>query len=301
MAIAPQRPRRVPLDGARSVRRGRGDLAGWPRHAHLGGCGSPLARRSAQDQSKEDSMNRTILGVAALAACAAGCLGSSYSQTLNIDFSPMYSGYDGMHTYQVPATISNAAVTGIANVSWSASDPSVVNLAPASDGIGVLITTKKAGQVTITATTGNAVGKSLLTVAAYTPQQWAAGQARYMSGAAGAPSCLSCHDPAAAAAMASDSGRTVEHTPQQTGGFNDVQLRRVFMNGELPDSDANPLHISPTRFAGFHTWQASDVEADGLVVFLRSLTPKSQGDLDFGGHGGGGGHHDGGMGGPPHD
>jgi hypothetical protein len=30
---------------------------------------------------------------------------------------------------------------------------------------------------------------------------------------------------------------------------------------------------------------------------LRSLTPKSQGELDFGGHGGGGGgHRDGGMG-----
>ena len=161
-----------------------------------------------------------------------------------------------------------------------------------------MITTKKAGQVTITATTADAVGKSLLTVAAYTPQQWAAGQARYTSGGA---SCLSCHDPAAAAEMATDSGRTVEHTPEQTGGFNDVQLRRVFMNGELPDSDANPLHISAMRFAGFHKWQATDAEADGLVAFLRSLTPKSQGDSDFGGHGGGGGHHDGGGMGPPHD
>jgi len=256
-------------------------------------------------------MDPRILGVAALAVCSAGCVGSSYSQTLNVDFSPMYSGWDGVHTYQVPATIANAAVTGISNVSWSASDPSVVDLAPASDGVGVMITTKKPGQVTITATTANAIGKSLLTVAAYTPAQWAAGQARYTSGAmvpshpgadggAGGAgkdaSCLSCHDPAAAASMATDSGRTVEHTPQQTGGFNDGQLERIFMNGELPDSDANPLHISPMRFMGFHQWQATDGEADGLVVFLRSLTPKSQGELDFGGHGGGGGHHDGGAG-----
>ena len=124
--------------------------------------------------------------------------------------------------------------------------------------------------------TADAVGKSLLTVAAYTPQQWAAGQARYTSGGA---SCLSCHDPAAAAEMATDSGRAVEHAPEQTGGFNDVQLRRVFMNGELPDSDANPLHISAMRFAAFLKWQATDAEADGLVAFLRSLTPKSQGDL----------------------
>ena len=128
-------------------------------------------------------MDHRILGVAALAVCSAGCVGSSYSQTLNVDFSPMYSGWDGVHTYQVPATIANAAVTGISNVSWSASDPSVVDLAPASDGVGVMITTKKPGQVTITATTANAIGKSLLTVAAYTPAQWAAGQARYTSGA----------------------------------------------------------------------------------------------------------------------
>jgi hypothetical protein len=258
-------------------------------------------------------MDRRILGVTALAVCAAGCLNTSgYSQTLNVDFSPMYSGYDGVHTYQVPATIANAAVTGVANVSWSVSDPSVVDLAPAADGVGVMITTKKAGQVTVTAKTANAIGKSLLTVAAYTPQQWAAGQARYMSGAIAGPhpgadggaggggrdvSCLSCHDPAAAASMATDSGRTVEHTPQQTGGFNDQQLKAIFMNGALPDSDANPLHISPMRFMGFHQWSATDEEADGLVVFLRSLTPKSQGELDFGGHGGGGGgHRDGGMG-----
>ena len=258
-------------------------------------------------------MDHRIVGVAVLAACAGGCLGQSYSQTLNVDFSPMYSGWDGMHTYQIPATIANAAVTGISNVSWSASDTSMVDLAPANDGVGVMITTKKPGKVTITATAGPAIGKSLLTIAAYTPAQWSAGQARYNSGTtvtghggggsdggagggARDATCLSCHDPAAAASMATDSGRTVEHTPQQTGGFNDEQLKRIFMNGELPDSDANPLHISPTRFMGFHQWSATDAEADGLVVFLRSLTPKSQGDLDFGGHGGGGGRHDGGMG-----
>ena len=83
-------------------------------------------------------MDQRILAVAALAVCSAGCLGSSYSQTLNVDFSPMYSGWDGVHAYQVPATIANAAVTGISNVSWSASDSSVVDLAPAADGIGVI-------------------------------------------------------------------------------------------------------------------------------------------------------------------
>ena len=259
-------------------------------------------------------MDKVILAVAAaaLVASGAGCSsGNDYAQTLNVDFSPMYSGWDGVHQYQIPATIANAAVTGVSNVSWSASDSSLVDLAPGSDGVSVMITTKKPGTVTITARTADAIGKSLLTIAAYTPDQWAAGQARYTSGATVPPhpgadggagggsrdvSCLSCHDPAAASSMATDSGRTVEHTPQQTGGFTDDQLRKIFLSGVLPDSDANPLHINPSRFMGFHQWQASDDEAAGLVVFLRSLTPKSQGELDFGGHGGGGGgHHDGGT------
>lgn len=254
------------------------------------------------------------LFLAVLCACAAGCGSStSYSQTLNIEFSPMYSGYDGVHTYQLPATIANAAVTGIANVSWSVSDRSMVDVAPAADGVGIMLTTKKPGTVTITATSGDAIGKAKLTIASYTPEQWAAGQARYNSGAMISPhpghgadggvmdgsryvSCLSCHDPAAASSMATDSGRTVEHTPQQTGGFADEQLAQIFLSGALPDSDANPLHISPMRFMSFHQWQASDAEASGLVAFLRSLTPKSQGQLDFGGRGSGGGHGDGGAG-----
>lgn len=257
---------------------------------------------------------RLLAGVAALLTSLAGCSpAKSYSQTLNIDFSPMYSGYDGVHTYQVPATIANAGVNGVSNVSWSASDTSVVDLAPQPDGVSVMITTKRAGTVTITATTDDAIGKSKLTIAAYTPEQWAAGQARYNSGATvmmgpgghgdggvmdGSKyvSCVSCHDPSAASSMATDSGRTVEHTPQQTGGFTDDQMKQIFLDGVLPPSDANPLHISPNRFMSFHTWQASDDEANGLVAFLRSLTPKSQGPLDFGGHGGGGHHGDGGSG-----
>jgi hypothetical protein len=31
----------------------------------------------------------------------------------------------------------------------------------------------------------------------------------------------------------------------------------------------------------FHTWEATEEEREGLVTYLRSLTPKTQGPLDF--------------------
>jgi hypothetical protein len=253
----------------------------------------------------------------ALCSCLAGCSSNGhYSQTLSIVFNPMFSGYDGAHTYQIPATIENASVNGIANVKWSASDKSYVDLAPADDGVGVMVTTKKAGTVTLIATTDDAQGKVKLTIAAYTPDQWAAGMTRYTSGtvvmgrpgrdgppAGGYVACTSCHGDGA-------KSLAIQHTPEQTGGFTDEQLRGIFLNGQLPDSDQNPLDINPMKFASFHKWQtASDDETNGLIAYLRSLTPEAQGAIDFGGrgghrpdggypHGDGGFHHgDGGSGG----
>jgi hypothetical protein len=85
--------------------------------------------------------SRKTLG--ALVAAAAGFLGCSstpsYSSTLNIAFSPMYSGYDGVHMYQIPATINNTD----GPVTWTASDKSMVDLTPDPNGIDVMITTKR--------------------------------------------------------------------------------------------------------------------------------------------------------------
>ncbi|HEX4493803.1 MAG TPA: hypothetical protein VH914_21560 [Acidimicrobiia bacterium] len=270
-------------------------------------------------------LRRATVGLLSLVAACTVSAGGDETSTLNVEFNPMFSGFDGVHTYQVPSTIGNADVTGITNVSWSASDPSMVDLQPQSDGISVMITTKKAGTVDITASTADGgVGKTTLTITAFTPDDWTTGQTRYNSGAvimgggghghgSGDGSdgsadmdkyvqCTSCHDPAVAAGMvgSASEGRTIEHTPEQTGGFTDDQMRGIFLDGELPKSDANPINMSPQRFMSFHTWQASDDEATGLLAFLRSLTPTSQGEFDYGGHGGGGsggGGHGGGGGG----
>jgi hypothetical protein len=248
----------------------------------------------------------------------AGCSSSKdYSQTLSIQFNPMYSGFDGVHTFQIPATVVNEGANGVTSVTWEASDKSLVDLTPDPNGVDVMITTKKAGMVTIIAHTDVAIGKVPLVITQYSPDQWAAGQTRYTSGSkvslgmgvhmmGGYVACNSCHgtDPGSAA---------IQHTPEQTGGFTDDQIKGIFMSGKLPPSDANPLMINPTQFSSFHQWQfADDTEINGTIAYLRSLTPMAQGAIDFGGHGrpdggmggyGDGGHHgDGGFGGGfPHD
>ena len=248
--------------------------------------------------------SRKTLG--ALVAGALGFLGCnstpSYSSTLNIAFSPMYSGYDGVHMYQIPATINNTD----GPVKWTASDNSMVDLTPDPNGIDVMITTKKAGKVSIQAVVGDAMGKTTLTIEQFTPDQWSAGMNRYTTGdivtlhqafnGTGSKNamCAGCHS-------SQPNSPAIEHTPEQTGGYTDQQLIDIFVNGILPTQDqSNSLFVSPMFFKSFHTWMtAGPDEQMGLVAYLRALAPKAEGSLDFGG---GGGHHgDGGMHGPPSD
>ncbi len=234
-------------------------------------------------------------------ACTASSGEDQYSSTLSIAFNPMYSGYDGLHTFQIPATITNGAgAEPVTGVKWSASDSSYVDLAPSSDGTSVMITTRKAGTVTIIATTDTAIGKAPLTITAYTPAQWSAGQTRYTSGDMTSlgmqmrgstdknVQCTSCHGD-------SPTSLAIEHTPEQTGGFTDDELKGIFLQGKLPAADLQvPLYGGAASFMSFHQWTvASDDEANGLVCYLRSLAPKDQGMLNFGGRGGG--SRDGGM------
>jgi len=258
-------------------------------------------------------MLRAHVFLACLLLAASGCStapasdGSDpqYTSTLNIYFNPMYSGYDGVHTYRVPATIDNGnGAAPVAGAHWEASDPSMVDIAPDPTdptGVGVLLTTKKAGTVTITATTKDAIGKALLTITAYTPDQWQLGQTRYTAGDMttigmqlhGSRSkyvqCTSCHGTMVA----------IEHTPEQTGGFSDEEMKGIILHGTLPPQDLMvDIHGGAAQFKAFHQWMvASDDEANGLVAYLRSLPPKAQGMIDFGGHG----HHHGDGGWSPPD
>ncbi|HKP63110.1 MAG TPA: hypothetical protein VJV78_40515 [Polyangiales bacterium] len=178
---------------------------------------------------------------------------------------------------------------------WECSDPSAVDFE--IDGVmnGVMITTRKAGTFTITATAGKRKGSVPLVVTAATEADWERGKERYNNKIAlmltpqtlmGAGmgmgfrleqnlACTNCHG----------SGATylaVEHTPQQTGGYTDDEIKNIFMNGQKPPGAMfGSLPGIMNFYPMFHKWTANEEDYQGLVVYLRSLEPKSQGMLDF--------------------
>jgi hypothetical protein len=103
-----------------------------------------------------------------------------------------------------------------------------------------------------------------------------------MAAAGGAPfmlqnnvSCKNCHGSGAMFLA-------VEHTPQQTGGYTDDEIKNIFENGMKPaGAKWGSLPGIMMYYPLFHKWAASPEEYQGLVVYLRSLEPKSQGMLDF--------------------
>ena len=239
---------------------------------------------------------------------------------LTILFSPMYSAFDGVHTFQIPAVVNGIDASQI-SITWTASDPSMVKLETDPTTGGVMITTQKAGKVSIIATAGSLCGASLLTITAATPQDWTDGSARYndgvvinriprtgggrpggMGGAGGAggasasggtggataqqAACTNCHGDTAMGPY-----KTVQHTPEQTGGFSDADLINIFQKGIVPTGGYfDATIVAYTTWQTFHKWDVGDTPQD-IVVYLRSLTPAAQtGAANFGGRfmGGGG-------------
>lgn len=245
------------------------------------------------------------------------------ASALSVLFTPMYSAYDGVHTFQVPSVVNGIDPTAVA-ITWSASDPTMVKLAPDPTTGGIIITTRKAGTVTITANAATLCGSSLLTITAATPQDWEDGSARYNDGvvitriprpangnpnggAGGATTtttaqqaaCTNCHGDTASGPF-----KTVQHTPEQTGGFSDADLTNIFEDGVVPTGGYfDATIVSYAEWQGFHKWDVGTAGL-GLLVYLRSLAPAAQtGEANFGGRftppGGGGGRPGmgGGMGG----
>ena len=253
------------------------------------------------------------LGLATAAVAAAACgddppggirseSNNTEANDLDVLFSPAYSAHDGEHEFKIPLS-----VTGVKNVKWSASDPDMVDLEPQSNGI-VMVTTRKAGTVTITAKNGSLAGSTELTITEATAEEWEAGNARYNNGivlkrgerrdgggggwdAAPNPerqqaACTNCH---------AKGKEDVEHTPMQTGGYSDEELVDIFTKGKKP-AGAEQRIMPLERWQKIHQWTMDELAVKGLVVYLRSLEPKSQGPIDFGGRGGGGkGGRDGGR------
>jgi hypothetical protein len=229
---------------------------------------------------------------------------------LKIIFQPVYSAYDGQNRYRFPAIVSGIDSTII---KWTTSDDSKVTHSPDDSFGGEMFETTGSGEITIFAAAGNLCGHSVLRITPATVDQWKAGSARYNNGVAANRritrpdsgeyrnvACTNCHG-------AGGTLGTVEHTPMQTAGFSDADLKNIFLNGATPTGQlAQPIsNLTYAQWSAFHHWEvADDDEATALVIYLRSLTPAPTGNADFGGaFGPGGVRPDGGRrffdGGPP--
>ena len=209
---------------------------------------------------------------------------------ITISFAPMYSAYDGVHLFQVPATVVSidpAAIT------WHMSDPSIADLAIVPNG--VMLTIQKPGTATLIASAGSICGTSLLTVTEFDPAQWEIGSARYNNGeiltrppggpfamSSGEPieaACTSCHGESAT----NGTFQTVAHTPAQTGGFSDDQLINIVTQAVLPEGAYFDEGIVMKQlWEMFHKWKMEGEQKQAIIVYLRSLTPTAQtGEFSF--------------------
>jgi hypothetical protein len=112
---------------------------------------------------------------------AMGPLGCNTPDGLMIRFNPMYSGFDGVHTYQVPTFVPGVDPSML---TWGSTDPSMVDIQPYAGRPGMMLTTKKAGDVQIVATLNGSTtcGYAPLHIEAYTPAEWDLGNSRYNNG-----------------------------------------------------------------------------------------------------------------------
>jgi hypothetical protein len=212
--------------------------------------------------------------------------GNSCTTAFPVIFSPVYSAYDGMNTYKVPVI-----AFGVTDkVTWTASDPSMVDLDPdvvefgdagAVPGRGVMVTTRKAGKVTITGQAGSACGSTELTITQAMPELRETGSNRYNNGVpisfdgGRTPACNNCHG------STNPGGLTdVQHTPQQTGGYSDEELTNIFTKGEKPANGGCRV-LNCNTWSMIHRWDVTDIEAKGIIFYLRSLTPAPQGGITF--------------------
>lgn len=214
------------------------------------------------------------------------------SGELTIAFSPMYSAYDGTHPFKIPAIVKQ----NVQGVQWSVEPPTAADLTRDATTGSVMIQTRMAGDFKIVATAGKLKGSADLHVTAATPEQWALGEARYQNDVKimlpmpgqgmpmmGPPSlnfpdnaaCNNCHGAGAQSLH-------IEHTPQQIGGYSDQELVTIFTTGTKPMGSSFKSIIPPFFYKMFHTWgTASPEETQALVVYLRSLEPRSQPEIDY--------------------
>ena len=188
---------------------------------------------------------------------------------LGLGFLPdeSFSGFDGVHTFKAPIAVydsdSDLQVTA---------DPSALELKPVKlknpvgpDGIEdkgkyYMVTVKKAGTHTITATSRGKSVNVKMNVTSYDSQQWTAGETRYKNQGAGSdPPCTNCHV----------NGEAIDHSPAALSSVTDEKVGSVITSGISTAGFPIMIDNKPG-----HQWQVTEDERKALVVYLRGLEPK---------------------------
>jgi hypothetical protein len=222
---------------------------------------------------------------------------------LKLIYPTAFSAFDGEHTFKVPFYVDGATVE---LAGWSAipSDSVTFDADPELGGVIVTVV-KDVPEITIAARSETIGGVALLNVTSATPAQWVAGEARYNNGIEfdlptldpamfaellldpnwmppkppGDIACNNCHTTGA-------KYFEIQHSPTQAARFSDDQLRQILSTGTKPTGVG--YRILPEMlgnmtadevYKSFHTWESTEEEIVGLIVYLRSLTPVGQGDI----------------------
>jgi hypothetical protein len=258
--------------------------------------------------------SHTLLAVAGSALIMSACAGDATGakkvpirSDFGLAFSPMYSAFDGVHDFRVPVMPAVEPSSDLVVDSWEVVDRDGVPQTDVADIVhdepagGATFRMRRTGDYVVVAHAGDMLGCSELHIAAGTPEQWSIGEDLYhnplmLTGSLPGvkvpdnPSCDSCHG-------VGPNYLDVVHTPQQTAGFSDAWFAGLFTMGHrLRSNEPNPTVslCAPHEWSildgvpigvlrQFHTWDVSQDEIAGLLLYLRSLAPMTQGLLDFGG------------------
>jgi len=215
---------------------------------------------------------------------------------LTLIFPTMYSAYDGVHTFEVPVRVDgvNVDLSG-----WQAIPSSAVTFeADPDSGEGAVLVTvlEPVEDVTIAVSTGGLGGTAPLHITVATPADWDVGEARYHNGVEYEMPMINLVDlldpnympPETPHDLACNNCHTtgakyleIQHTPSQVAYISDADLQTIFTKGMKPAGIG--FSVLPPQleylYPEFHTWEASDQEILALIVYLRSLTPVSQGPI----------------------
>jgi hypothetical protein len=199
-------------------------------------------------------------------------LGCTTPNGLTIRFNPMYSGYDGVHTYQVPTFVPGMDPSML---TWGSTDPTMVDIQPYTGRPGMMLTTKKPGDVVIVAfVTGTSTcGTAPLHIEQYTTDEWQLGSDRYNNG-----NPLSISQADGAAIDSSGPPTLPDGAPFDAAGFdansidaNDFCARLMAMNA------TNPFENPPAACTNCHGTMSNGM-LFGMSLFMDvQHTPEQTG------------------------